>query len=315
MLLYNSARPDRGNYKPNVTFHLLEDLKKGKVVFGTMFREFTFLNRMIEKGCDPVKEVYENGYRFLIIDCEHKAFNPETLAELSQRAHEVGISIWIRPEQISEPPISMYADIGFSGFMVPNVNYPEEAKSVVDQVYFSPVAQSVKEKDRGRRGFSLGDIPRDGQKFRNIKDGEGYANKNTLVTVQAEHPIGLKNLPEILSIKGIYGAIIGVNDLARGIAQKKGNEHLIELDFSVMYRHNLMMEAYKSLAKICRSKRKFAGIHFTEVDEVDLTKRLVNNFGYQLIILGRDENFNESEFVEYIKSVSSNSSHKEVKKG
>jgi len=301
MLLYNSTRPDRGNYKPNITFHLLEDLKRGKVIFGTMFREFTFLNRMIEKGHDPIKEVYESGYRFLIIDCEHKAFNPETLAEFAERAHEVGISIWIRPEQTSEPPLSMYADIGFSGFMVPNVNYPEEAESVVDQVYFPPLAQSVKEKDRGRRGFSLGDIPRDGQKFRNIKDGERYANKNTSVIVQTEHPTGLKNLPDILSIRGVCGTIIGTNDLARGIAQQKGNGHLIELDFSKMYRHNLMIEAYKSIAKICQSKRKYAGIHFTEVNETDLIKKLVNDFGYQLIILGRDENFNASEFVKFLK--------------
>ena len=216
---YNSERPDRGCYKPNVTFHLLEDLKKGKVIFGTMFREFTFLNRMIEEGRDPIKEVYENGYRFLIIDCEHKAFNPETLAEFAERAHEVGISIWIRPEQTSEPPISMYADIGFSGFMVPNVNYPEEAKFVVDRVYFPPVVSPVNERERGRRGFSLGNIPRDGQKFKNIKDGERYTNKNTLIAVQTEHPIGLKNLPDILSIEGVYGTIVGTNDLARGIAQ------------------------------------------------------------------------------------------------
>ena len=301
MLLYNSTPPDKRNYKPNVTFHLLEDLKRGKVVFGTMFREFTFLNKMIEEGRDPVKEVYEDGYRFLVIDCEHKAFNPETLAELAERAHEVGISIWIRPEQTSEPPISMYADIGFSGFMVPHVNYSEEAKFVVDRVYFPPVARLVKERDRGRRGFSLGDIPRDGQKFKNIKDGERYTDKNILVTVQTEHPVGLKNLPDILSIEGVYGTIVGTNDLARGIAQQKGNEHLIELDFSAMYRHNLMVEAYRDIARICQSRRKYAGIHFTEVDEVDLIEKLINEFGYQLIILGRDENFNESEFVEFLK--------------
>lgn len=301
MLLHNSTYPHTGHYKPNTTFHLLEDLAKGKVIFATMFREFGFLNRMTEEGRDPVEEVYESGYRFLIIDCEHKAFNPETLAELAERAHEVGISVWIRPEQSSEPPISMYVDIGFSGFMIPNVNHSEEARSVVNRAYFPPIAPPVKEKDRGRRGFSLGDIPRDGQKFENIKDGERYANKNTLVTVQTEHPTGIINLPDILSIKGVYGTIVGTNDLARGIAQKRGNEHLIELDFSTMYRHNLMIEAYESIAKICQSKRKYAGIHFTEVDEVDLVNKLMNDFGYQLIILGRDKNFNDSQFIEILK--------------
>ncbi len=300
MSLYSSTRLERADYKPNVTFHLLEDLKRGKVIFGTMFREFTFLNRMIKEGHNPVKEVYERGYRFLIIDCEHKAFNPETLAEFAERAHEVGISIWIRPEQTSEPPISLYADIGYSGFMIPNVNCPEEAKFVVDRVYFPPIASPIKEKDRGRRGFSLGDIPRDGQRLKNIKDGERYTNENILVIVQTEHPTGIKNLTDILSIKGIYGTIIGTNDLARGIAQKKGNEYFIELDFSIMYRHDLMMKAYKDIAKICQSKRKYAGIHFTEVDEVDLVEKLIDEFGYQLIILGRDENFNNDQFIRLI---------------
>ena len=298
-MLYSPARPDRGHYRPNVTLNLLKDLRNGKVIFGTMFREFAFLRKILKEGRDPVKEVYESGYRFIIIDCEHKAFNLETLAEFAERAHEVGISIWIRPEQISEPPVSRYADMGFSGFMIPSVNYPKTARSIVNQVYFPPIAQAIKEKDRGRRGFSLGDIPGDGQKFKNIEDGERYANENTLVTVQTEHPVGLNSLPDILSIKGIYAAIVGVNDLARGIAQKKEDRDLIKLGFSAMYRHNLMIEAYKSIAEVCQSKRKYAGIHFTEVNEVDLIKKLVNNFGYQLIILGRDENFGDYRFIEF----------------
>lgn len=297
MLLYDPARPDKGNYKPNVTFHIIQALRKGKVIFGTMFREFTFLNEMIKKRNDPVKEAYESGYGFLIIDCEHKAFNEETLAELAERAHEVGISIWIRPEQTNEPPISMYADIGFSGFMIPNVNFPQEAKFVVDRAYFPPIASPIKEKDRGRRGFSLGDIPRDGQNFKNIKDGEKYVNKNTLVTVQTEHPVGITNLSDILSIRGVYGTIIGTNDLARGIAEKKKNRYLIKLDFSEMYRDKLMMEAYKIIAKICQSKGKYAGFHFTEVNEIDLVKKLIEEFGYQFIILGRDRNFNNEQFI------------------
>lgn len=301
MILLSSTRPNQGHYKPNVTSRLLEDLQGGEVVFGTMFREFTFLNRTIKEGWDLVKKTWECGYRFLVMDCEHKAFNPEILAEFAERAHEMGISIWIRPEQTSEPPLSMYADIGFSGFMVPNVNYPEEAQFAVDRVYFPPVASPTKRGDRGRRGFSLGDIPRDEQKFKNIKDGERYVNNNTLVIIQTEHPIGIKNLANILSINGVCGTIVGTNDLARGIAQQRGNEHLIKLDFSAMYRHNLMIEAYKTVGKICQRKRKHAGIHFTEVDETDLIKRLVYDFGYQILVLGRDENFDNPQFTKILK--------------
>lgn len=68
----------------------------------------------------------------------------------------------------------------------------------------------------------MGNIPRDGQKFKNIKDGEKYTNKNTLIAVQTEHPVGLKNLPDILSIEGVYGTIVGTNDLAQGNSTTEG---------------------------------------------------------------------------------------------
>lgn len=95
MPLYNQTLSNREHYEPNITFHLLEDLVKGKVIFGKMFREFSFLNKMIDEGGDPINEVRESGYRFLIIDCEHKAFNAETLAEFAERAHD-GVPAFVK---------------------------------------------------------------------------------------------------------------------------------------------------------------------------------------------------------------------------
>lgn len=62
-----------------------------------------------------------------------------------------------------------------------------------------------------------------------------------------------------------------------------------------------MVEAYKNIARICQGKGKYAGIHFTEVDEVDLIEKLINEFRYQLIILGRDKNFNDGRFIELMR--------------
>jgi len=302
MSLYSPTR-NRGQYKRNVTLNLIKNLARGKVVTGTMFREFTYLNRMIAEGGDPVEEIAKRGYDFLVIDCEHKAFNFETLAELSERAHELGIPIWIRPEQTSQPPISRYADIGFSGFMIPNVIYPREAKFIVNRAYFPPIAEPPKNEDKERRGFSLGPIPRDAQEFSNIRAGEIYINKNTIVVIQTEHPLGIDNLGDILSIRGVHGTIIGVNDLARGIAQQKRREDLLEFDFSAMYRHELMMKAYQAIGKICQDNKKYAGIHFTEVSEIDLVQKLVCEFGYRLVLLGRDENFDSDEFVKVVEQI------------
>jgi len=120
VLLYNQTRSNRGHYEPNITFHLLEDLAKGKVIFGTMFREFSFLSRMIDEGDDPIKEVRESGYRFLIIDCEHKAFNAETLAEFAARAHD-GVPAFVKfflssPKLFSYPYLPITANANWRIF-------------------------------------------------------------------------------------------------------------------------------------------------------------------------------------------------------
>jgi 2-keto-3-deoxy-L-rhamnonate aldolase RhmA len=300
MFCYKAKKDPNNPYQPDSTYNVLRDLEKGKVIFGTMFREIFYLEKIINQGLNPVQEAYECGYRFIVIDCEHKAFNRESLAKLSQEAHKVGISIWIRPEQVSDPPLSLYADLGYSGFMIPNVNYPEEVKHVVDRVYFPPIASPTRENDRGRRGFSLGEIQRDGQIFRNILDGERYVNRNTLVAIQTEHPIGISNLSDILAIPGVFGTIIGVNDLARGLAQKESNEFIISLDFSSLYRHDLMIKAYEEVSEKCHEVNKYAGVHFTEINEADLIKKLIDNLNFKLIMLGRDENYNDPKYVEMI---------------
>ncbi len=179
----------QAKYKPNVTLQIHNDLVVGKIVVGTMFRDVSNLGTMYEEDSTLAKAA-DMGYRFAVFDCEHKAFNIETLAVFAQEAHEIGISPWIRPEQSKYATISRYADIGFSGFMIPNVMDTTRAQDVVNQAYYYPIAQNA----QIVRGYSLGSIVLDGQKFETVREELDYANNNMFVVVQTEHPEGIENL-------------------------------------------------------------------------------------------------------------------------
>jgi 2-keto-3-deoxy-L-rhamnonate aldolase RhmA len=87
-----------------------------------MFRETELLDE-IERNPNqshPLMVAKQAGFRIVVIDCEHKAFNQERLATYARIAHKIGVSLWLRPTQQEEEAISQYADIGFSGFMIPN---------------------------------------------------------------------------------------------------------------------------------------------------------------------------------------------------
>ena len=82
---------EKSGYIPNVTAHIKEDLAAGRCVVGTMFIE----KRGVDALPDPFTQAKELGYRFVIVDCEHQLYNPETLSDYAERAHRVGISTWI----------------------------------------------------------------------------------------------------------------------------------------------------------------------------------------------------------------------------
>lgn len=290
------------SYVPNVTRQIWEDLKDGRTVVGTMFREVESLDQIA-----PFRLAKYLGYRIVVIDCEHKAFNEERLAAYAKNAHTIGLSLWLRPTQQYEEAISKYADIGISGFMVPNAIELERVKKIVDRAYFDPIADK---RAYIRRGYSMGDVVLDGKKFKNIKEEIQYANSNMIVVLQTEHPDGIDNLANLFSIskKGIVGTIIGPNDLAINLSRLERNQGIIRQDRDKMYEHKVMINAYQRIAKTALSKGRVAGIHFTDRKQMGLVEKLVGDLGYRLILLGTEDNFDRPEILETKRTIENISS-------
>ncbi len=279
-------------YQRDITYEISEDLRSGHTVVGTMFRETEEIDKIGSINC--FEKARENKFRIIVIDCEHKAFNQERIATYAKIAHKIGLSLWLRPTQQEEEAISKYADMGISGFMIPNVIELPRVRKIVNQAYFAPIADT---KANIRRGYSMGDIVLDGFPLPNIAEEMAYANRNMIVTLQTEHQKGIESLPEVISLPGVFGTIIGPNDLAISVSQSPGNQGLIKQDLSKMYNDKRMMDAYRRIGEIASLRGKVAGIHFTRIEECGLVEDLVENMGYRLILLGTEKNFYDSDFL------------------
>lgn len=282
---------DSGNYMPNVTAQLRQDLEARHTIVGTMFRDIRTLKRMDR----PLRLAKRLGYRFVVIDNEHKAFDEETLDEYADIAHRIGISLWIRSAQLDDVPISRYADIGFSGFMIPNAIDASRVLRIIDQAYFGPIAR---EEAHIRRGYSTGPVVLDGQRFENIRQEMDYANMNMVVALQTEHPEGMERLEELVRMDGIIGTIVGPNDLAVNLSLRQKSPNLTRLNRDEMYVHEEMIRAYERISQITQDSHKVAGIHFAEVSQMNLVERLVSQYGYRLILLGTEANFTHRRILE-----------------
>jgi len=297
----NSALKEQIGSIKDVTYNIKKDLLEYRVVVGTMFRETELLDRIenSHKNLHPLEISKQAGFRFVVIDGEHKAFNQERIATYARIAHKIGISLWLRPTQEDEVSISKYADMGISGFMIPNAIELTRIHKIISQAYFEPIADK---KAYIRRGYSIGEVLLDWQDFDGkIRQEMEYTNRNTIVVLQTEHQKGIRNLTRLFSIsrEGITGTIVGPNDLAINLSRLKGNGYLLECKRSEMYQDEVMLNAYELIGKIALDNKRVAGIHFTDKDQVNLIQRLIKEerfHKYRLILYGTERNLLEGEY-------------------
>ncbi len=283
----------------NVTYRIKRELLERKtVVVGTMFRVVKELDEISKsQRCHPLELARGAGFSIVVIDCEHEAFDQERLAEYALIAHKIGISLWMRPTQREEEAISKYADIGFNGFMIPNAVELPRIRNIISQAYYDPIANPSA---YIRRGYSGNEVLIDGQDYDSIREEMDYINNNMVVAIQTEHPDGIKNLVNLLSVsdQGIIGTIIGPNDLAINLSISTNNRRLLDLKKNEIHKDTVIKRAFKEIGRIARSCNKVAGIHFTEPEQKDMIRELIADdyCSYRLILYGTEKNIRQDEF-------------------
>lgn len=215
--------------------NLKEKLNSGERIFGTMVR----LQRN-PAFCILAKDA---GLDFVMFDCEHGIYGRETLHDMFQMAHAVGLNALLRVPMLDKESISRYLDAGATGCMVPMTETAEQAKEIVHWSKYPPVG------DRGY-GSSIGACYyKTGLKSEDVMK---QTNDTVLSIAQIETALGVENAEEIAATEGIDAIIIGPNDLS------------ISLGIPGQLMDEKELNAIQKVAEACKKHGKAFGLHGPE---------------------------------------------------
>ncbi|WP_330633358.1 HpcH/HpaI aldolase family protein [Halocatena halophila] len=191
----------------SITNHTIRKLKQGETVVGSW----------LLSGSERVAEVLsQTAIDWIGIDTEHAPHSPERVESLI-RAVTPDATPLVRLPSV-EAAISGSAkhalDAGAQGIIVPNVETPTDAASIVQVSSFPPT---------GKRGVA-GTVRANayGERF---DDYVTTANEETLITIQLETPSAINRADEILAVDGIDVAFIGENDLSAALGHPGEKDH------------------------------------------------------------------------------------------
>jgi 2-keto-3-deoxy-L-rhamnonate aldolase RhmA len=211
-------------------------LESGQRAVGTMVAEL--------RQPSVMQLLANAGFDFAIIDSEHGAFGPETIADLSRAGVAYGVTPIVRVPDCSYVPIAQALDGGAQGVMVPRVASVAEAADAVAIATYPPV---------GRRGSAMG---RGHTAFRPSPVVEAMAAMNAarLVVIQIETVPALEQCEAIAAVPGVDILFVGPNDLSIALGVPG------ELD------HPLLVAAIERVAAACRAAGKWSALQMNTVD-------------------------------------------------
>jgi 2-dehydro-3-deoxyglucarate aldolase len=175
----------------------LARLKRGETLLGTMVTLSTAATAEILASL---------GFDWLFIDCEHGAIETRELATILQAVGHRTACI-VRVPEAAETPIKRVLDLGAHGIIVPQVNTPEQAASVVRWARYPP---------EGSRGVGLARAHGYGLTMREYLS---TANHEIAVIVQAEHAQAVEHIDAIVRVPGIDAVQLGPYDLSASLGK------------------------------------------------------------------------------------------------
>jgi 4-hydroxy-2-oxoheptanedioate aldolase len=156
------------------------------------------------------------GFDWVLLDCEHGTFSPESLEIMTMAADGAGITAVGRPRDASAGAIQEVLERGVLGVQVPHVNSAAEARAVVDAVKYHPL---------GRRGLAARTRPAGYGIGVSLDDYARRANAETLICVQLEGVEALDRVEEITAVDGIDVFFVGPADLSQALGHPGQTDH------------------------------------------------------------------------------------------
>ncbi len=204
------------------------------------------------------------GFDWVLIDLEHGAGTEKDVLAQLQALESTPTSAFVRVESSDSARISRVLDMGAAGIMCPKVNNAEEAKKVVNGLYYPPF---------GKRGVAkMVRATAFGQNFQSYYD---TSKDNLLGIIQIETVEALHHLDEIAAIEGVDVLFIGPADLS------------MELGIFGQFENPIFLNALEKIIQAAQKVGKNTGILFFNSD--DYQKYL--NMGIRFLACGADATF------------------------
>lgn len=208
-----------------------EALLAGKVQLGCNFQQF--------RSPDVPRILVAAGYNWAFLDCEHGAFDLETVQDLCRVAVPAGLCPIVRVAELHYSLVSRALDCGAQGIIFPRVESPELLEKAVTWARFPP---------RGIRGYGLMPLHVDHEAV-SVPQIIEHMNENTLVVLQIETKLAVDRRDELLSVGGIDAVMIGPMDLS------------ISLGVPGEMQHASMVDAMEKVRDSCISHGVIPGTH------------------------------------------------------
>ena len=201
-----------------------ELLKQGKISYGiACFTNHPALVEIIGWA----------GFDYVWIDTEHSPTDVGTTLASIRACEFTGMTPIVRVYENNPHLICKALDNGARGILVPHICTATDAEAVVRAVKFPPFGdRSACPLTRSNRFGLLG--------LSSLREYYQKYNEDTLVLLLIEDLEGIKNLPEILKVKGVDIIFLGQGDLSHALGIPGEN-----------YDHPKLYGALKDVAKMC----------------------------------------------------------------
>jgi len=216
--------------------NLKEKLNAGQRIYGTA---------IISPSTKWTSVISQANLDFVFLDTEHIPLGRETLSNMCTIYSAMGVHPIVRIPS-PDPYIACTAlDGGASAILAPYVETVDQVKGLVGAVKYRPL------KGKKLQQILDGNETMD-EKLKNYVDERC---KDNLLFINIESQPAIDNLPELLSVPGLDGVIIGPHDLSCSIGLPEE------------YTNPVFEKAVSGIIKECNKRNLGIGIHLSEEPE------------------------------------------------
>lgn len=214
---------------------------------------------------DITRILSNRKFDFICADMEHSSYSVKDFSDMVHTLKGTSTKAFARVEKNDEMSIRKVLDMGASGIIVPLVNDRDEAMKAVSFCKYPP---------EGKRGFAFCQANDYGDDF---DEYARSANQEVLLLVMAESKEAVKNIEEILQVKGVDGVFIGPYDMSGSYG------------ITGQINHEIIKDAISKVATACKKHKKIAGIHIVTVTKEKVDYAIEQ--GFTFLALGMDTVF------------------------